>query len=498
MGMEPLGTITMCFPYVDENTKETLELLMNEAENYADFAEKLCDRVSSESSSPVMEYLAFSFAYWIENFNLIDRLEAAGKVSDLAKPLFLYVKVERGANISWNEVKTSLVNALDVAPNDWIASHLYLAWRMSADHYFSEADVEVWSLETISAAVKENSELQYFEAYLLWITVKNLQRENKRKEAIALIKQVLAIARKFDDGVFIAHIFVVLASLTKYTDLRLAIDMLITARELFEELGYKGQIGYIHHHMGHIMGMRGELDAAIEYQYEFKANQESLGISAPIVNSFIALYYNLSGNGEKALDSSEKVFTQEDAPHRFLPYARAQQAWALINLGRYAEAKAAIAICQELAFKYSDITNMIWYYILEGLLDKAESQFENAQMNFQKVLDYIKDNPTQLFQNICLLNLTEMEIDKLTDTALNENNDSSGHWMKKLEEHVQENDLPGVAAQSMIFKAKLRYRQGKYDDVRRILKEVQDIAKTPSMKYLNEIIISKFPDMIVK
>ncbi|MFW9864422.1 MAG: hypothetical protein ACFFET_19210, partial [Candidatus Thorarchaeota archaeon] len=78
--MEPLGTITMCYPFVDEKTKDTLESVMNDAENYGDFTEKLCDRVISEPSSPVLEYLVFSFAYWLDNYNLIDRLEAAGKV----------------------------------------------------------------------------------------------------------------------------------------------------------------------------------------------------------------------------------------------------------------------------------------------------------------------------------------------------------------------------------------------------------------------------------
>ncbi|MCK5390099.1 MAG: hypothetical protein KAJ36_06395, partial [Candidatus Thorarchaeota archaeon] len=84
------------------------------------------------------------------------------------------------------------------------------------------------------------------------------------------------------------------------------------------------------------------------------------------------------------------------------------------------------------------------------------------------------------------------------EESLDEKSESSGHWMEKLEEHVKTNDLPGVAAQSKILKAKLRHRQGQYDEVRKILKEVQEIAQAPSMKYLNDMLISKFPDIIVK
>ncbi|MHA2041588.1 MAG: tetratricopeptide repeat protein [Candidatus Thorarchaeota archaeon] len=495
--MKPLGTTTMCFPHVDEDTERTLGFLMDQASDFADFAERLCERTISESSSSVMEYLAFTFAYWLENYNLIDRLEAAGKVSDLAKPLLLNVRAERGRSVSWDEVKTSLMAALKAAPNDWIASHLYLIWRISTTLYFSEADVEIKPLDMISAAVNTNSDFQIFEVFLLVIEAKHLLRENRRKKAISLYRQALAIARKHDDRVHVAWLLVRLASIVKQSDIKQAIDILITARELSEELGSRFQIGLIQHQMGHIMGYRGEFNAAIEYQYDFKAISESLVDSAPIVHSFIAAYFNMSGNGEKALEVSEKAFGPDEAPSRFLPYARAQQAWALINLGRYTEAEEVITICQKLALKSGDTGNLAWYYMVEGLLDKAEKRFENAAVNFQKVLDFYNNEPTPLFQNICLLNLTEIEIDMLTDDSLLDNRDSSGPWMKRLEGLVQKNDLPGIAAQSLILKAKLRHRQGKSDDVRRILKEVQENAKKSSMRYLNDIIIAKFPDVIV-
>ncbi|MFW9809497.1 MAG: hypothetical protein ACFFE6_08970, partial [Candidatus Thorarchaeota archaeon] len=168
-----------------------------------------------------------------------------------------------------------------------------------------------------------------------------------------------------------------------------------------------------------------------------------------------------------------------------------------INLERYDEAKEVIDICHTHALKSGDVNHVNWYYMVEGLLDKAENRFENAQMNFQRVLDFMENSPTPLFQNICLLNLTEMEIDMLEDTTLHEKQDLSGNWMEKLEKYVQDNDFPGIAAQSMILKAKLRYRQGKYDDAKKILKEVQKTAKTPSMRYLKDIMIAKFPDVIV-
>jgi tetratricopeptide (TPR) repeat protein len=497
VGLEPLGTITMCYPFVDEKTKDTLESVMNDAENYGDFTERLCDRVISEPSSPVLEYLVFSFAYWLDNYNLIDRLEAAGKVPDLAKPILLIIKAGRGISLSWNEVKSSLVNALGLAPNDWIATHLYLQWRMYTQQYFSEADVEIRPLETIAASVNENSELQYFESYLHWITAGSLEKENDRKGAITILKKALAIARKFDDRVYVACLLGRIGGLTKHTDLKLSADLLISSRELSEELGYEFQIGAVQNQLGHIMGVRGEFDAAIEYHREFMAHQDSLGSSTPMANAVLAFFYNQIGNGERALEFAKKGLAPEGASFLWISYTSAQHAWALINLGRYPEAQRALASCQRIALKSGNIGYLAWYYMVEGLLDKAEKRFENAAENLQKVLDFYEKDPLPLFQNVCLLNLTEIEIDTLADTSLHEDLDSSGRWMRKLEGYVQEKDLPGIAALSMILKAKLRYRQGRYDEVRRILKEVQETAKASSMRYLNDIITSKFPDVIV-
>ncbi|MHA1949617.1 MAG: hypothetical protein ACW99G_17910 [Candidatus Thorarchaeota archaeon] len=496
--MKPLGTITMCFPHVDEDTKTTLQTIMKEADNYADFTERLCDKVCSEPSSLLLEYFAFYFLYVINYFNLVDRLETAGKVSDLAEPLLLITKVQKGLRISWDEMKSSLMKALNIAPNDWIVTQLYLTWRGSAEIIFPESDVDIRPIEAITSSVNENKDLEFFKSFLHWIEAEAFRREYKRKDALILLRQALVIARKFDDQIMVADLLGALANQIKHSDLKQAIDLLISSREISERLGYKIRIGLVQHELGHIMGFRGELDAAIEHQFEYRTIRESIGPAPIYLNSVIASYYNQTGNGEKALELAKIALTLADSASRQLAYTRAQIAWALINLGRFDEAKAEIVMCHELASKSGDSLQMVWYNIVEGVLDKAESNFDSAVINFKEVLKYYEEDPIPLFQNICLLNLCEIEIEMLSDESLNEKNDSSGPWMQKLEEHVEKNELPGVAAQSMILKAKLRHRQGQYDEVRRILKKVKKIAQAPSMKYLNDMLISKFPDIIVR
>ncbi len=94
--MKPLGTITMCFPHADDETRDILQSVMEEAENFGDFTERLCDRVCSESTNPLAEYLACYFAFASGNFTLLEKLEAAGKIPELAEPLILLARNLRG------------------------------------------------------------------------------------------------------------------------------------------------------------------------------------------------------------------------------------------------------------------------------------------------------------------------------------------------------------------------------------------------------------------
>jgi len=148
--------------------------------------------------------------------------------------------------------------------------------------------------------------------------------------------------------------------------------------------------------------------------------------------------------------------------------------------------------------KSGDSIQLLWTRLVEAVLEKEEKNYDSATMIFREVLRLLEEIPAHLVQNVCLINLTETEIDTLTEESLNENLDSSGPWMKKLVEYAEKNDLPGIAARALLLKAKLRHKQGQFDEVLRILKDVQKTAKSPSMKYINDLALSMFPDIIIK
>jgi len=431
---------------------------MESAKNYADFTEKLCDRVCTEPSPPLLQYFAVFSAFHIEWYKLVDRLHSAGKIPELALPIVLLIKGRRAADVSWDEMRESMRRALELTPNDWITCHLYLAWRFKAEILYPECDVELRPIDAIAARVSQNRELAFFEAYLIQFEALGYLRENKRVEAIGKLEQALAIARKFDDQVLVVDYLLELASNIKHTDMEMALHYFTLCKELGEELGYKDRVGFVHQQLGHIRGIRGEMNAAIESQLEYKTIRESLGLPTEYMSTVIAFLYNQIGDGERAFAHAKIILDFEDSVLRHLPYTRAQLSWSLINLGRLEEAKAELAAAQTVANKSGDIMQIMWVRLVEGILDKADGSLDNATECFSEVMNYTEESPLPVIQNICLLNLSEIEIELLTHELFDVGLETSGPWMQKLIEHAEMNDFPGIAARALLLKAKLRER----------------------------------------
>jgi tetratricopeptide (TPR) repeat protein len=492
--VKPLGTITICFPHVDEETRAVLQSVMEEAEHFGDFARRLSSRVCSESTTPLAEYLASSFVYMIAEYNILDALESAGKISEMSDPFLLQSKNRRGKMVTWDEMKQSIQKAIKAAPNDWIAGLLYLLWRTHVEDDFPECDTDVSPIETLIEGVREDKDLEYLKAYLLRIQLPKLRREGNDQVYIDTCNQALVLAKKYDDQILVADLLSLLAFRTKNTDMKRGTDILYSAKSLSEQLDYKEGLASVQHQLGGIMGVRGELDAAIEHNLQGRTVWESISYPTTGVNSVIAFYFNVIGNGEKALEFVETAIGTIDSRRRWVSYAHAQKAWALINLGRNEEAEAEISKARISAPLAGDTAMLVLLDLIEGILDKSEKRYDNAVQTFVRVLNTTVD---PLRRSVCLLNLTEIEIEMLPKESLQANIDSSGPWMDKLNEHIGKNDYPGIAARALILKAKLCQKQGRYDEVRKLLKEVLKAAESPSMRYLKDIVVSTFPDVIV-
>ncbi|MFW9804484.1 MAG: hypothetical protein ACFFFC_17635 [Candidatus Thorarchaeota archaeon] len=492
--MKPLGTITVCFPHVDDGTRAVLQSVMDDAENLGDFAERLCNKVCQEPTAPLLQFLAFYFADTIGEWGLLDKLVLAEKVPVLAEPLLLHMRSRRGQKVSWDEMRPSLLSALEAAPNDWIASLLYLSWRESAENIYPESDVDVRPIEAIERSINENEEFDFFRIFLGYLKTTRLLREGNSEGANQAITEAIAIAQRFDHLASVALLLTTKANIIKYIDLRKGLDILLTSRDLSKQLGFSRS--GIAQELGHIMTLRGELDAAVDYHLECCKIRESKGFPISGLPALVSLNYNMMGNGKRALEYADTAIEQVGV-YRQMGLLRSQKAWALINLGRTDEARDELEKSKRLAAKSGSIDLLLISQMVEGILDRAENDKDSAVLNFEEVLRAQQRKILNWWEITCVLNLVDIEIERLLPKLLDIDAESSGPWMQKLEEYVKDTDVPGIAARTLLLKAKLRQKQGRHDEVRSLLKEVLKTAESPSMRYLKDTVVSTFPDIII-
>ena len=91
--MKPLGTITMCFPHVDNETRSIFQSVMDKAENYSDFVVRLCDIACSETSSSMVRYFAFFHAFHIDMYPQMKRLVNTDETPLYYEPLHLVSQI---------------------------------------------------------------------------------------------------------------------------------------------------------------------------------------------------------------------------------------------------------------------------------------------------------------------------------------------------------------------------------------------------------------------
>ena len=162
--MKTLGTITACFPHVDEATRTILQSVMDEAKDYNDFAERLCEKALKETVPTLMIYFAYFHVYIQNKYNLLRRLIEAQVGSDLTQPITLMYGVRRGDSIEWDDFQKAIAAAIKATTSDWIACHIYIAWREMGDSWFPDSFTDFETFDILESFINESDDEVILEA----------------------------------------------------------------------------------------------------------------------------------------------------------------------------------------------------------------------------------------------------------------------------------------------------------------------------------------------
>jgi len=475
-----LGMITACFPHVDEETRNILQSAMEDAKDLTDFAEILCDKVCKESDNPLAIYFAYFYA--LTN-DIWDKLREAGKYSVLAEPLLRSFDMPGGMVPEWSDSQRMIREALKAAPNDWIACHIYMEWRIDAERRYTECFTDSGVMRVLESKIENDEDYSYFLPHLYQIRAYRLAIERSMDEAIRMYDLVIHEAIKHDHP--IAHLVTLLrkANLIKRKDVEDALVLLKQHREISEEFGVTYHLANNHHQLGLIAMARGEFNLALHHQLKRNEIGTQVGWDQREFAPRIAMLHNMMGDGATAL---EIIVSHQDESYQHNPLAIIQEAWALVNLGNINEAETEISKAREIILKSDDEVRLGLIYLVEGLIEKAKLDFDNAKFTLERALDIFERYLSVVFINIALIHLCDIEIESITTGS--KNIEISGPWMTRLLYQMEKKDLPGFEAQAKLLKAKFLMKQAQIEESSKLVFEVQKLSKSQNMEYLEKVV----------
>ncbi|MFW9847662.1 MAG: hypothetical protein ACFFF4_00885, partial [Candidatus Thorarchaeota archaeon] len=153
--MEPLGTITMYYQFLDKEIVDILDRIMQEAETYDDFAEKLVDYVCTEEVSNMFGVIAGIHAGIVGSHDLFMRLMP--KFGEITLVKALRDGVTEGGE--WLEL------ALAENHEDWIKTTLYYMRSWMYDRIPIQ-EVSKY-LDLGMELIDKNPKLECFRSYFL-------------------------------------------------------------------------------------------------------------------------------------------------------------------------------------------------------------------------------------------------------------------------------------------------------------------------------------------
>ncbi|MHA2163017.1 MAG: tetratricopeptide repeat protein [Candidatus Thorarchaeota archaeon] len=489
--MKPIGTITMYYPFVDGETRETLDSLMEKSEHFQDFIIRLGERVCSED---IPFSLAFIAAVWSRRGEVKETQE---RIAERYKgnAVILPWTFSSLSPTDGKALEAKMVEMLDEAivsePEDWILLHLLLR-KMSVLFATPEG---IWAFDAARNLLEKKPGLECFRPRIQHAKAQIKDYEGDTRSAIEIYFDVLERARQQDDQYLVANLLIDLGRKTSPTDYHGAMQFIDEAYSISKELGVPRLLRITLLSMSSISHKLGEYDLALKCLFntsELTHSPSYLDYHIPLDVSDI---YSDLGEGKEALSWALMYEEGENAGgpsglsgHGCPEFAMAR---ALLLLNRTEEALEHIERLRDIAFKTGIESWLAGHYFVSGLYEIATGEIATGMQMIQSALEIYERRDNQTFVNRCLIALTKAEIMSYEVDNSNLDPRDSGPWMARLEQEASDKRLFGILMQHAMLKAEFRIKLGQIDAARETLEAALDISDQPSVKTLRKRILEQ-------
>ncbi|TFH10817.1 MAG: hypothetical protein E4H14_01820 [Candidatus Thorarchaeota archaeon] len=490
--MEPMGTITKYYPFIDEETKTILNSLMEESSSYYDFTQRLC-KVVLENDGPInLTYIAAVQAWWCRLEETMNQIQEKYKDEPCIRPwsYFLYSGIRDQAQ-SHDAVVESIEKAIDWPVDDWIVTELHLLHAFF-HHPFGEVISLYEPLEKVKLLIAASPLLRCFESLIYAFEGIAKTREGDVKDALNVLQRGKALAEEYDDLLYKYMNMLQEGIIRTNVHVHEAVSVFEELYDLAQDLEMPYFVAEILNDSSLVYETAGEFDLAISSLHEI---MKMLGDIRPSDTNWILLSRNYStlGDGHQSLKWINRGF--EDNGQFVGTLMLLWKAWALILVNLLDESDLILETAYPLVIKSGLERYLGIYYHISGVAELKKGDLLAALKLIEKAWAIAERNPAGTDQNRALLDLARSEI-LLSNKSLESTKVVvPGKWLSKLEKHALDRGLHGIQMYAALLKSELYQNHGQLKDAHATLQDALNITDSLGVVTLRKKIAERIREL---
>jgi tetratricopeptide (TPR) repeat protein len=477
--VEERGYVTKDLPFLDNDSRDVITSILSVTQNYWDFSQNLSKRTTEPDIAPDLVYLSLYHSSRLVNSNAIRRTMDAHPELPIIYPFFL-----SGSN-KYNEDAEVIEDIIGLTHN--LAIRFYMLMRLyRVSDYGSPEEERVKN--RIEDYLAKNKQLRLHGADYLGHTGFRLKSLGQIDDSYEYLTQALELARESGDKWHQATLLTLIAEVTSQyrktpDSYAIARKYLGEAMEICKSINDRAGVATILTNMSVFAISRAELGEAIDCQLEAVLIGGELGSLDSIKVYNLSMYYAHIGDGKNSLEWAKTI---AELDYDLGPYQHMAFACAYTALGQFKKAEQHLDISKELTLRQGLESGLGQWYQMSGRLERKRGDFESAMDNYVRALDIHERLDRQVRLRSCLMDLAEVEVEMFSPTRNNRDDEHSGPWMKRYQEEIEKNDIPGHYAYLLFLKSELRIKQGRHEEGEDLLDSVIELANRSATRFLHK------------
>ncbi|MHA1136101.1 MAG: hypothetical protein ACTSSE_06395 [Candidatus Thorarchaeota archaeon] len=476
--MEPLGSITVYFPLIDNETKTSLETIMKEAEDYYDFVKTLKELVLETNCSDLIVYFAIHHSAQLLDLKAIDKIGQKYPNIPILQPNIGFARHYQGKTDDFGIVIQSAEAVLATDPEDWFKLEMRFMKFEAETFNYPKVLYDSSNLDAIFKMIEYDSRFKFYNTVLYNNLAAIADMDGNTMEWNRCNQIALETAREHDDQIRLAYNLTEQARINS-SDRDIARKLLLEALEIMDALGSTEGYADVLEKIASIAMIRGEFTSAIDNTLKVISIRESLAIETGIPSLMLSSMYNSIGEYASGLEWGQMAEDQFKSRPSKKSRAVMSQVWSLVLLDRLSEAELILDTVHDAVLKSGRESYLGWLNFILGLIEFSKGNVTPAKSNIEESLKIFElHDGLKRYRNMSLYTLAKIEVTQA------EVNTEVFPYLSLLEECSISENLPGILSQALLLKFDLALIHNDDSTLRDIIQRLRNLAQEPGLSYL--------------